>query len=55
MIDPILRKPLLASLFAGAALLAGGLPAGAQENDDEEQYQAQIPEVAIYKAMLDAN
>ena len=50
MIDLAIRKPLLAVLL----LLASGLTAGAQE-DDEEQYQAQIPDVAIYKAMLDAN
>lgn len=53
MTDPAMRKPLAALLLAGAALLAGGLPAGAQE--EEEEYRAQIPDVAIYKAMLDAN
>jgi hypothetical protein len=55
VIDPIIRKPLLAALFLGTALLAGTLPANAQEESDEQQYQAQIPDVAIYKAMLDAN
>lgn len=54
MIDLHSRKPLLASLLLGAALLAGSLPAGAQE-EDEEQYAAKIPNVSIYKAMLDAN
>ena len=50
MTDRAIRKPLLAALL----LLATGLPAGAQESD-EEQYRAQIPDVSIYKAMLDAN
>ena len=54
MIDLHSRKPLLTSLLLGAALLAGGMPAGAQE-EDEEQYAAKIPNVSIYKAMLDAN
>ncbi|WP_439618645.1 hypothetical protein [Shinella sp.] len=54
MIDFSTRKPLAAALLLGAALLAGSLPALAQE-EDEEQYQAQIPAVSIYKAMLDAN
>ena len=49
-----LRRPLLARLLLGAALIAASLPAKAQETDEEE-YKAQIPEVAIYKAMLDAN
>lgn len=49
------RKPLSANLLLAATLLlAGSLPAGAQE-EDEGQYRAQIPDVAIYKAMLDAN
>lgn len=55
MIDPTPRKPLLAALFLGTALLAGSQPAAAQEENDEQQYQAQIPDVSIYKAMLDAN
>jgi len=55
VIDRKTRKPFPAALLLGAALVAGGLPAGAQEASDEEQYQAQIPDVAIYKAMLDAN
>ena len=50
MTDRAIRKPLLAALL----LLAGNLPVGAQD-DDEEQYRAQIPDVSIYKAMLDAN
>ena len=50
MTDRAIRKPLLAALL----LIAGSLPAGAQE-DEEEQYRAQIPDVSIYKAMLDAN
>ena len=54
MIHPSLRRPLLARLLLGAALAAASLPAKAQENDEEE-YKAQIPDVAIYKAMLDAN
>ena len=54
MIDFSTRKPLAIALLLGAALLAGGLPALAQE-EDEEQYEAQIPAVSIYKAMLDAN
>nr|WP_314095336.1 hypothetical protein [uncultured Shinella sp.] len=54
MIHPSLRRPLLARLLLGAALVAASLPAKAQENDEEE-YKAQIPDVAIYKAMLDAN
>ncbi len=49
MTDLASRKPLLAALL----ILAGALPAGAQE--DEEDYRAQIPDVSIYKAMLDAN
>ena len=55
VIDRKTRKRFPAALLLGAALVAGGLPAGAQEASDEEQYQAQIPDVAIYKAMLDAN
>ncbi|MFC3073876.1 hypothetical protein [Shinella pollutisoli] len=35
-------------------LLAVTGPAAAQE-DDEEEYRPQIPDVSIYKAMLDAN
>ncbi len=31
------------------------LPAFAQEADDEEEYKPVLPDVAIYKAMLDAN
>ena len=54
MIHPSLRRPLLARLLLSAALVAASLPAKAQENDEEE-YKAQIPDVAIYKAMLDAN
>ena len=50
MIDLAIRKPFLAALL----LLASGLQAEAQE-EDEQQYQAQIPDVGIYKAMLDAN
>ena len=53
MIDTPIRKPFLAAICLGALFLAGA--AGAQEEDDEAQYQAQIPEVSIYKAMLDAN
>lgn len=52
MTNPASRKPLLATLLFAAALLAG--TANAQEGDEEE-YRAQIPDVAIYKAMLDAN
>lgn len=37
-----------------ALVLAAACPAAAQE-DDEEDYRPQIPDVAIYKAMLDAN
>ena len=47
-------KPLVAALLLGTALLAGSLPAIAQEEDGEE-YKAQIPDVGIYKAMLNAN
>ena len=54
MIDLRIRKPLLAAVLLGTAVLAGSLPASAQE-EGEEEYRAQIPEVAIYKAMLDAN
>lgn len=54
MFDPRPGNHLLKTLLAGAALLAAGLPAAAQEND-EADYQAQIPDVSIYKAMLDAN
>ncbi|MCR6502954.1 hypothetical protein MUO32_28420 [Shinella sp. CPCC 101442] len=54
MIKLSIRRPILASLFLGATLLACGLPASAQE-DGEEEYKAQIPDVSIYKAMLDAN
>ena len=50
MTDLAIRKPLLAALL----VLACGLPAGAQE-EGEEEYKAQIPDVGIYKAMLDAN
>lgn len=48
------RKPLAAMGLLGAVFLACILPAHAQE-EDEEQYRAQIPAVSIYKAMLDAN
>lgn len=54
MIDPESRRPRLAALLLGAAFAVTCLPAAAQE-EDEEQYRAQIPDVAIYKAMLDAN
>jgi len=40
--------------LALALVLAAACPAAAQE-DDEEAYRPQIPDVAIYKAMLDAN
>ena len=52
MTDLPFRAPLLAAFLLGAALFAG--TASAQEEDGEE-YKAQIPDVAIYKAMLDAN
>ena len=54
MIDLSIRQKLLATLFLATGLLAGSLSASAQEADEEE-YKAQIPDVAIYKAMLDAN
>ena len=54
MIDLRIGKPLVAALLLGTALVAGGLSARAQETDEEE-YKAQIPDVSIYKAMLDAN
>ena len=54
MIALPIRRPLLAALLLGTALAAGGLSARAQETDEEE-YKAQIPDVSIYKAMLDAN
>ncbi|QRM53691.1 hypothetical protein [Sinorhizobium sp. BG8] len=37
-----------------ACMLLSGVGASAQE-EDEEQYKAEIPDVSIYKAMLDAN
>ena len=51
-----LRNPraLAVICLLSAAFLACALPAHAQE-EDEEQYKAQIPAVSIYKAMLDAN
>jgi hypothetical protein len=52
--DPRHGNRLLKALLVGTALLAAGLPAAAQE-DDGAEYQAQIPDVSIYKAMLDAN
>ena len=54
MIALPIRRPLLAALLLGTALVAGSLSARAQETDEEE-YKAQIPDVSIYKAMLDAN
>jgi hypothetical protein len=45
------RMLFLALAFAGAL----SLPAFAQEADDEEEYKPVLPDVAIYKAMLDAN
>lgn len=45
------RMLFLVLAIAGAL----SLPAFAQEADDEEEYKPVLPDVAIYKAMLDAN
>lgn len=47
-----MRKAIALSLSLASLLLAG-LPAQAQDSEDE--YQPELPDIAIYKAMLDAN
>lgn len=47
------RMLFLALAIAGAPALS--LPTFAQEANDEEEYKPVLPDVAIYKAMLDAN
>ncbi|HEV7306398.1 hypothetical protein [Ensifer sp.] len=49
------RRPLLvvSLLTAGILSLSAGLPYA--QDAEEEEYKPQLPEVAIYKAMLDAN
>ncbi|WP_068955935.1 hypothetical protein [Pararhizobium polonicum] len=47
------RFSMLLLALAGCAALAG--PALAQDAGDEEDYKPVLPDVAIYKAMLDAN
>ncbi len=46
------RKSAVASILAAGLLFAQ--PGGAQEAEEEE-YKPQLPDVSIYKAMLDAN
>ncbi len=46
-------SPMLCLVLAITGTLS--LPAFAQEADDEEEYKPVLPDVAIYKAMLDAN
>jgi len=46
----LLRPPCLAFL---AGLLLAGTPASAQQDGDE--YQPELPDISMYKAMLDAN
>ncbi|CAN7395345.1 hypothetical protein LJR098_003650 [Rhizobium sp. LjRoot98] len=47
------RMLFLALAIAGAPALS--LPTFAQEANDDEEYKPVLPDVAIYKAMLDAN
>jgi hypothetical protein len=44
----------IARLFLAVAMIAACLPALAQESDDDE-YKPKLPDMQIYKSMLDAN
>ncbi len=46
---------VLLLILASAGAQAFSMPAFAQEATDEEEYKPVLPDVAIYKAMLDAN
>jgi len=46
---------VLLLVLASAGAQAFSMPAFAQEATDEEEYKPVLPDVAIYKAMLDAN
>ncbi|MEK1867062.1 MAG: hypothetical protein AAAB14_07185, partial [Ensifer adhaerens] len=48
------RHPLLVALLSAGILCLAAMPSRAQDAVEEE-YKPQLPEVAIYKAMLDAN
>jgi hypothetical protein len=42
-------------MIAAGLLLAVACPALAQQNNDDDEYAPQLPDMQIYKAMLDAN